>query len=42
MADNFESEFKIIKIDKSMSDRIKEERFINIADEYEKYCIGFC
>ena len=42
MADNFESEFKIIKIDKSMSDRIKEERFINIADEYEKYGIGFC
>lgn len=42
MANSLENNFKLIKIDKCMADRIKKESFINITDDYEKYGIGFC
>ena len=34
--------FKLIKINEKLSDRIKKEKFINITDDYEKNGIGYC
>lgn len=42
MSNSLENNFKLIKIDKCMANRIKKENFINITDDYEKYGIGFC
>lgn len=42
MANALESNFKIIKIDQALADRIRKEKFINITDDYKNYGIGFC
>lgn len=34
--------YKLHKIDKKIAERIKEEQFINITDNYEKYGVGYC
>lgn len=36
------SEYKIKAIDEVLASRIKNEQFINITDNYEKYGIGYC
>ena len=35
-------EYCIQEIDKNIAERIKEEKFINITDDYEKNGIGYC
>lgn len=42
MSNDLENDFKIIKIDEILANRIKKENFINITDNYKKYGIGFC
>ncbi len=42
MANNLDTYFKIIEIDKKMTDRIKKEEFIRITDNYEEDGIGYC
>ena len=41
-SNNIKSDFKIIKIDEKLENRIKFEQFINITDNYNKDGIGFC
>lgn len=42
MVNNLSQNFKLIKINKKLSDRIKKENFINITDDYEENGIGYC
>lgn len=42
MSSNLESNFKIVKINEVLANRIKEEDFLNITDEYKENGIGFC
>lgn len=42
MSNALENNFKIIKIDQTLANRIKKENFINVTDDYEKNGIGFC
>ena len=42
MINKLPQNFKLIKINKKLSDRIKKENFINITDDYEKNGIGYC
>ncbi|MDO4963745.1 MAG: GNAT family N-acetyltransferase, partial [bacterium] len=34
--------FEILQIDEYLANKIKEEKFINITDDYKNYGIGFC
>lgn len=36
------NEYSIVQIDSNMADKIKEEKFITITDDYEKNGIGYC
>lgn len=42
MSNSLEDEFELIKINDDLAKRIKEEKFINITDNYSKNGIGFC
>lgn len=42
MVNKLPPNFKLIKINKSLADRIKKENFINITDDYENNGIGYC
>lgn len=42
MSNDLGEGFELTKIDKNIADRIKNEKFITITDNYEKYGIGFC
>lgn len=35
-------DYKIQEIDKNIAEKIKEEKFINITDNYEKNGVGYC
>lgn len=35
-------EYQIQEIDKNVAEKIKEEKFINITDNYEKNGVGYC
>ena len=36
------SKYEILKIDETLADRIKQENFITITEDYAKYGVGFC
>lgn len=40
--DKLPKEYKIVEIDKNIAKRIKDEKFLNITDNYEKDGIGYC
>lgn len=40
--DNLSKEYNLQAIDKNMAKRIKEEKFINITDNYEENGVGYC
>lgn len=40
--DKVSKKYQLCKIDKNLSQRIKNEQFINITDNYEKNGIGYC
>lgn len=42
MKDCLPKDFKLIKINGHIADKIKKEKFITITDDYEKYGIGVC
>ncbi|MBS7020906.1 MAG: GNAT family N-acetyltransferase [Firmicutes bacterium] len=42
MANQLENDFELSSIDIDLANRIKEEKFMNITDDYETYGIGFC
>ena len=42
MVNKLPQNFKLIKINKKLSDRIKKENFINKTDDYQKNGIGYC
>lgn len=42
MSNDIKTKYGIVKIDKEMANRIKNENFINITDDYENNGIGFC
>lgn len=42
MSNDIKTKYEIVKIDKEMANRIKNENFINITDDYENNGIGFC
>lgn len=41
MSNDIKTKYGIVKIDKEMANRIKNENFINITDDYENNGIGF-
>lgn len=42
LANSLENDFKLVKIDETLANKIKEIEFINITDNYKRNGIGFC
>lgn len=42
MINCLDKEYELLQINKSLARNIKNSKFINITDDYEKYGIGFC